>query len=216
MTPLFHGVGVALVTVFTPGGDADPGSTAKLAADLAARGMRAVLVAGTTGEAPTLEREERRELVAAVRAAVPEGVPVLAGTGAPSVRQAVTLTRDAVAAGADAVLAWPPPLAAGPGDYFAAVADAADGRPVLAYHLPRLYPPGVPLAALAGLPVAGIKDSSGDPDRLLDELAHYPGATYVGSSALLSAPSALLLPRIHYEVGEAAATILRRIRAAGG
>jgi len=34
--------------------------------------------------------------------------------------------------------------------------------------------------------VAGVKDSSGDPDRLLDELAHYPGATYVGSSAVLA------------------------------
>jgi 4-hydroxy-tetrahydrodipicolinate synthase len=40
--------------------------------------------------------------------------------------------------------------------------------------------------ALAGLPVAGVKDSSGDADRLLDELAHYPGATYVGSSAVLA------------------------------
>jgi len=40
--------------------------------------------------------------------------------------------------------------------------------------------------ALAGLPVAGVQDSSGDPDRLLDELAHYPGATYVGSSAVLA------------------------------
>jgi dihydrodipicolinate synthase/N-acetylneuraminate lyase len=38
---------------------------------------------------------------------------------------------------------------------------------------------------LASLPVAGQKDSSGDPDRLLDELAHYEGATYVGSSAVL-------------------------------
>ena len=38
---------------------------------------------------------------------------------------------------------------------------------------------------LAGLAIAGQKDSSGDPNRLLDELEHYPGDTYVGSSALL-------------------------------
>lgn len=46
--------------------------------------MRAVLVAGSTGEAPTLDAGERRGLVRAVRAAVPAGVPVIAGTGAPS------------------------------------------------------------------------------------------------------------------------------------
>jgi len=40
--------------------------------------------------------------------------------------------------------------------------------------------------ALAALPIAGLKDSSGSPDRLLDELAHYPGQTYVGSSGYLA------------------------------
>lgn len=184
MTQVFSGVGVALVTIFTGDGAADPGSTGKLAADLVARGMRAVLVAGTTGEAPTLEPAERRALIEAVREAVPASVPVLAGTGAPSARQAAALTADAVRSGADAVLAWPP----GPGlaDYFTAVAGAAAGKPVLAYHFPQVYPPGVPVDALPGLPVAGVKDSSGDPNRLLDELAHYGGATYVGSSALLA------------------------------
>jgi len=57
---------------------------------------------------------------------------------------------------------------------------------VLAYHIPPVSSPGVPVQALATLPVAGVKDSSGSADRLLDELAHYPGATYVGSSALLA------------------------------
>ena len=72
------------------------------------------------------------------------------------------------------------------GGYYAAVAAAAGGRAVLAYHVPWISSPGVPVAALPALPVAGIKDSSGSPDRLLDELAHYQGATYVGSSALLA------------------------------
>jgi dihydrodipicolinate synthase/N-acetylneuraminate lyase len=134
-----------------------------------------------------LEPAERLALIAAVRETVPAEVPVLAGTGAPSIRQAVALTGDAVGAGADAVLAWPPLRAAGgqPG-YFRAVADAAGGRPVLAYHFPQKLPPGVPMDVLQNSAVAGVKDSSGDPDRLLDELAHYDGATYVGSSALLA------------------------------
>ncbi|HEY5988926.1 MAG TPA: dihydrodipicolinate synthase family protein [Streptosporangiaceae bacterium] len=183
---VFRGVGVALVTIFGEDGTVDPASTGKLARDLVERGMRAVLVNGSTGEAPTLADSERCALIGAVREAVPAGTPVIAGVGAPSVRQATALTRDAVAAGADAVLAWPPAGSRNLPAYFSAVSDAAGGRPVLAYHFPRVSAPGVPVDALAGLPVAGVKDSSGDPDRLLDEVAHYPGATYVGSSALLA------------------------------
>lgn len=186
MSDLFRGTGVALLTLFHDDGSIDPGATGALARELVDRGMRAVLVAGTTGEAATLTGAERAALVDAVRQAIPAGIPVIAGTGAPSVRQAVGLTEEAVAAGADAVLAWTPPGGLDLPGYFKAVADAAQGRPVLAYHLPRLYPPGIPVEALDGLPVAGQKDSSGEPDRLLDELAHYSGPTYVGSSALLA------------------------------
>lgn len=183
---LFRGVGVALVTFFDDAGEIDPAATGKFASDLVARGIKGVLVAGTTGEAATLTGRERAALVEAVRGAVPADVPVLAGTGAPSARQAATLTAEAVAAGADAVLAFPPPGSANLAGYYAAVAAAAGSRPVLAYHFPRVSAPGIPVEALAGLPVAGVKDSSGDPDRLLGELAHFPGATYVGSSALLA------------------------------
>jgi 4-hydroxy-tetrahydrodipicolinate synthase len=203
VTRLFSGVGVALVTFFTEAGEVDAAATARLAADLANRGMQAILVAGTTGEAGKLTPAERIALIRAVRAAVPAAIPVLAGTGAQDTDRAVALTADAVAAGADAVLTFPPPgcgvtpgSAADPaeagvdqaalGAFFGAVAAAAGGRPVLAYHFPWLSAPGVPVDQLAGLPVAGVKDSSGDADRLLDELAHYRGATYVGSSALLA------------------------------
>jgi len=185
-TEPFRGVGVALVTIFGDDGEVDPGATGKLAGDLVMRGMQAVVVCGSTGEAATLTRPERVALIEAVRDAVPPGTPVIAGTGAPSARQAATLTGDAVRAGADAVLAFPPPGSRDLAGYYKAVAGAAGGRPVLAYHYPLVSAPGIPVDALAGLPVAGVKDSSGDPDRLLDELAHYPGATYVGSSAVLA------------------------------
>jgi 4-hydroxy-tetrahydrodipicolinate synthase len=186
MAELYRGVGVALVTLFGDDGAVDPGATGDLAADLVERGMGAVLVAGTTGEAAALASDERCTLIEAVRRALPAGVPVIAGTGAPSTRQAVALTSQAMAAGADAVLAWAPAASRDLGAYFEAVAAAAQPRPVLAYHFPRVYPPGVPVGMLGSLPVTGQKDSSGDPDRLLEELAHYPGATYVGSSALLT------------------------------
>jgi 4-hydroxy-tetrahydrodipicolinate synthase len=202
MPKVFTGVGVALVTIFKPDGAVDPAATAALAADLASRGMRAVLVAGTTGEAGTLTQDERTALIGAVRAAIPDDVPVIAGTGAAAADTAVELTAAAVGAGANAVLAYPPPAPASAGpppdhtgataysadlaSYYQAIGAAAAGRAVLAYHVPWISAPGVPVADLPALPIAGIKDSSGSADRLLDELAHYSGATYVGSSALLA------------------------------
>jgi 4-hydroxy-tetrahydrodipicolinate synthase len=183
---LFTGVGVALVTLMDDAGDVDAAATGTLAAELADRGMHAVLACGTTGEAGTLTDAERVAVIRAVRDALPSEVQVLAGTGATSAARAAELTTAAAAAGADAVLAWPPPGSDDLPGYFAAVAEAAPGLPVLAYHIPWISSPGVPVSALADLPVAGLKDSSGDPDRLLAEVAHYPGRTYVGSSALLA------------------------------
>jgi 4-hydroxy-tetrahydrodipicolinate synthase len=183
---VFTGVGVALVTLLDADGQVDAPSTAALARDLVGRGMRAVLVCGTTGEAATLTDEERANLIRTVRAAVPGQVPVLAGTGARATERAAELTAAAALAGADAILAWPPPECPDLPGYYAALAAAAGNLPVLAYHIPWVSAPGVPVEALPELPVAGLKDSSGDPDRLLAEVVGYPGATYVGSSALLA------------------------------
>ena len=183
--PPFTGVGVALVTLFDDRGDLDAAATADLAGQLAGLGVRAVVVAGSTGEAAALSPEERVELLGAVRDAAP-GVPVVAGTGAPSARQAAALTLAAVDNGADAVLALSPPGAADPRPYYDAVAKAAGATPVLAYHWPALSPPGIPVEMLAELPVAGCKDSSSDPNRLLETVAGYGGSLYVGSSAILA------------------------------
>jgi 4-hydroxy-tetrahydrodipicolinate synthase len=183
---LYTGVGVALLTLLDPDGDVDLQATADLAADLAARGMQAVLACGTTGEPATLTVDERRDVIAAVRGAVPAHIPVIAGTGAPTADVAAGLTTDAIESGADAILAWPPAGSADLAGYFAAVAAAAAGRPVLAYHFPKISAPGVPVDVLATLPVIGVKDSSGDPTRLLEEITRYPGDTYTGSSALLT------------------------------
>jgi len=182
----FEGVGVALVTLFTDDGAVDVKATAAHAARLAGLGVRAVVVAGTTGEAATLDRSERRALVAGVRGAVSRKIPVIAGTGAPSARQAVRLTVDAVEAGADAVLTLSPPGSADLDEYYGAVRAAAGDAPVLGYHFPAVSPPGIGVGRLGDLPIDGLKDSSGDPDRLLEELESWDGPLYVGSSALLS------------------------------
>jgi 4-hydroxy-tetrahydrodipicolinate synthase len=185
-TPLFTGVGVALVTLFDEAGEVDAKATAGHAATLVELGMRAVVVAGSTGEAASLTDAERNALLAEVRQAVPAGIPVLAGTGAPSARQAAALTRTAVDLGADGVLVLSPPSAADLRRYYEAVADAAGDAPTLAYHFPQTSPPGIPVELLPELPVQGLKDSSADPNRLLAELHGYNGWLYVGSSALLA------------------------------
>jgi 4-hydroxy-tetrahydrodipicolinate synthase len=85
VTAPFEGVGVALVTLFDDRGELDAPASADLAVRLVEAGVRAVVVAGSTGEAAALSADERSALLDAVRAAVPpsSGVPVIAGTGAP-------------------------------------------------------------------------------------------------------------------------------------
>src|SRR5262249_60586429 len=91
--------------------------------------MRAVVVAGTTGEAAALDADERVALLEAVRRRVPPPVPVIAGTGAASARQAAALTRDAVERGADALLTLSPPRGTDPPADYHAVAQAAPRTP---------------------------------------------------------------------------------------
>ena len=79
-----------------------------------------------------------------------------------------------------------PPGSHDPRPYYDTVARAASDLPLLAYHFPAASAPGITVEHLADLPVRGLKDSSGDPDRLLAELAGYGGHLYVGSSALLA------------------------------
>ena len=192
--PLFRGVGVALATLFADDGEVDAKATADFAATLADLGVRAVVVAGSTGEGAALTTTERVALLTETRRAVPAGVPVIAGTGGPSARQAAALTRDAGEAGADAVLALCPPRSNDPRPYYQAVAEAAGDLPVLAYHFPQTAPPGIPVEALPDLPVQGMKDSSGDPERLLAELEVFDRPLYVGASPMLLMAGSLGLP----------------------
>ena len=184
--PLFTGVGVALVTLFDDDLAVDPAATGDLAGRLVEAGVQAVVVAGSTGEAAALTADERVHLLDAVRASVGGAVAVIAGTGAPSVRQAAALTADAVGNGADAVLALSPPGSNDLPGYYDSVAAAAAGTPVFAYHYPNASAPGITVDELADLPVQALKDSSGEPERLLRELTEWDRPVYTGSSAVLS------------------------------
>ena len=189
--PVFRGVAVALVTLFDERLDLDVAATAEHARQLVELGVAAVVVAGTTGEAAALTADERSSLTTSVRAAVPAHVPVIAGTGAPDARAAADLTRRAHGDGADAALVLSPPLTNDPRRYYDAVATAAEDLPLLAYHYPAVSSPGIPLEHLDELRVVGMKDSTGDPERLLAELGAWDRPVYPGSSALVSTAAAL-------------------------
>ena len=185
-SPVFTGVAVALVTFFDEHGHVDTAATARHAAHLADRGMRAIVVAGTTGEASHLSMKERLRLLDAVRAEVRDDVPVILGTGNLSPGVSVpNLTRRAAEHGASAALTLSPHN----GDvreFYGEVVAAAGAMPVLAYHYPQWCAPGITMEELKSLKVAGIKDSSGDCERLLETVAQYRKAIYIGSSAIVA------------------------------
>jgi 4-hydroxy-tetrahydrodipicolinate synthase len=183
---LFEGVAVALLSLFDDDERVLVPETAELAAGLAAEGVRAVVVAGSTGEPWFLTAEERVALIEATRTAVPDHVPVIAGSGHPHTEEAVRLTRAARDSGADAVMAISPPGRDDPTAYYDAIAEAAGQLPVIAYHFPLVSSPGVPVELLGRLPIAGVKDSSGDVERLGGALDVYGGPIYVGSPLLLT------------------------------
>ena len=148
-----------------------------------------MLVCGSTGEAAALTDEERVALVRAVRRACPD-VPVVAGASGEWWRPAAERATAAVKEGADAVLVAPPRGGTDLTDYFGRVVDAAGSAQVLAYHFPPTAGGPVPVEALTSLPIHGIKDSSGDPERLLSELEldGWSGSTYVGAAPIARTP----------------------------
>lgn len=187
---VFTGVGVALVTLFDDEGEIDAPATADHAARLVEMGVDAVVVAGTTGEASTLEADERADLLLAVRNAVDGRVPVLAGTGAPSARQAVVLSHRAADDGANALLVLSPPGASDPRPYYERVSSAVD-VPVLGYHFPAVSAPGISVDVLRDLPIAGLKDSSGDAQRLTIEADEMARGLYTGHVSLVHTAGAI-------------------------
>ena len=137
-----------------------------------AGGASALVVCGTTGEAPTLSTQEQHTLIRAARNVTCGRVPLIAGAGSNATTHAIDLARTAQAAGADGLLSVVPyynkPTQAGIEAHFRAVADAV-GLPIVLYDVPsrtvvRLADASV--ARLATHPrIAGLKDATGDVTR---------------------------------------------------
>lgn len=150
----FSGVLTAMATPFDGDGEVDFDAAAKLAAFLLESGSDGLVVAGSTGEAATLNDTEQIDLLKAVRAEVGEGTLLICGTGTNDTRHSVALTRAADVAGADAMLVVTPyynkPNPAGMRAHVEAVA-ASTRKPIILYNIPARTVINVPPAQLADL-----------------------------------------------------------------
>lgn len=138
------------------------------------QGSHGLVPAGTTGESPTLSHEEHKKVVKRCVDIAGGRVPVIAGSGSNSTAEAIELTEDARASGADAALIVTPyynkPTQAGLIAHYRAITDAVD-IPVLIYNIPGRCVIDMSvetMAELAKIPnIAGVKDATGDLDRPL-------------------------------------------------
>ena len=139
MRPDLGTILTAMVTPFDDDLAVDHAGAERLAAWLLDNGSDGLVVAGTTGESPTLTDDEKLELFRVVIAAVGDRAPVVAGTGTYDTRHSIELTRAAERCGADAALVVTPyynkPPERGLIEHFRAVAAATD-LPVIIYNIP--------------------------------------------------------------------------------
>ena len=161
----------AMVTPFEARGALHVDAAVALARWLAERGNDGLVLAGTTGEAPTLTDDEKLALWRAVAAAVT--IPVIAGTGSNDTRHTVELTRAASACGVAGVLVVTPyynrPSQAGLDAHFRAAAAATD-LPVMIYDIPirtgRKVSTDTLLRLISDVPnIVAVKDAAGDPSE---------------------------------------------------
>lgn len=170
---MFKGSLVALVTPFDLQGRIDYDALSALIEFHVAEGTDGLVVAGTTGEAATLSRDEHIELVSRAVELVAGRLPVVAGTGSNSTAQTTDLSRAVGGAGIDAYLLVVPyynkPVQEGMYQHFTTVADAVD-KPVILYNVPGRTAADMQAQTVARLAehpnIIGIKEATGDIDRL--------------------------------------------------
>ncbi len=129
-----------MVTPFGDDGSLDVAAARRLARHLVDNGSHGLVLAGTTGESPTLSDDEKLTLLREVREELNDEATLVCGTGSNDTSHSIALTRAASGAGADAVLVVTPyynkPNRAGLRAHFAAVAEAAGETPMLLYNIP--------------------------------------------------------------------------------
>jgi 4-hydroxy-tetrahydrodipicolinate synthase len=169
---MFKGSIPALVTPMRDDGTIDFAAWDALLDFHLREGTDGVVVGGTTGESPVLERGELEELVRRAKARVAGRIPVIAGSGTNGTAKSVVLSKVAAAAGADALLVVTPyynkPTQDGLFRHFTAIADAVD-VPVILYNVPGRTACDMLAGTVARLShhprIAGVKEATGDVAR---------------------------------------------------
>ena len=185
---MFKGSIPALVTPMRQDGAIDLNAWDRLLDFHLESGSDAVVVGGTTGESPALERAELEELIRGARRRIAGRIPLIAGSGTAGTAKSVALSRAAEAAGADGLLVVTPyynrPTQEGLYRHFTAIADAV-GVPLILYNVPGrtacdLLPETV--GRLSQHPrIVGIKEATGSVERGVQVLeASRPGFLLIG------------------------------------
>lgn len=178
-----RGVLTALATPFDEEGGVDEAAARKLASYLIEHGSHGVVVAGSSGEAATLDDKEHIALLAAIVDEIGADATVICGTGTNDTRHSVELTKAAADAGADAALVVTPyynkPTFPGIRAHYEAIAAAVPGLPLIAYNIPSRVVINVSPAELAELAridgVVAVKQANNDDLEPIDGLALLAG-----------------------------------------
>lgn len=189
----FGQVLTAMVTPFDHHGEVDFNGTRTLVNYLIANGSDGLVVAGTTGESPTLTSEEKVELFKFVVDVVDGRVPVIAGTGSNNTRASISLTRQAEEAGVDAIMLVTPyynkPSQEGLFQHFKAIAQSTS-LPVMLYNIPGRSAVNMSVETIVNLSkinnIVSVKEASGDLDAMAQIISHTPSdfTLYSGDDGL--------------------------------
>lgn len=189
----FGKVSTAMVTPFDKNGNIDFDKTSTLVEYLIQHGSDSLVVAGTTGESPTLSSEEKIALIKHVASEVNGRIPVIAGTGSNNTQASIELTIKAEQAGADAIMLVVPyynkPSQEGIYQHFKSIAEKTS-LPVMIYNVPgrtvaSMSPETV--IRLSEIPnIIAVKEASGNLDAIAEIIEKTPEgfAVYCGDDSL--------------------------------
>lgn len=185
----------AMITPFDAKGEVDYGKLKAIVEEQVAAGVEGICAVGTTGESPTLSHEEHHKVIEKTIEFANGKVTIVAGTGANSTSEAISLTKAVIdAGGADASLQVTPyynkPNAEGLYRHFMTVADL--GLPVILYNVPGRAGREIPLdvvARLASHPnIVAIKEAAGSVDRVSAIKNMLPDFTVLSGDDSLAVP----------------------------
>ncbi|GEK57831.1 4-hydroxy-tetrahydrodipicolinate synthase [Marinococcus halophilus] len=177
----FGRLSTAMVTPFDEHGDIDYTALTKLINHLISTGTESIVVAGTTGESPTLSHEEKISLFRHTVQTVNGRVPVIAGTGSNDTRASLALSLEAEKTGIDAVMLVTPyynkPSQEGMYQHFRTIAEGIN-TPVMLYNIPGRSAAGMTPETIVRLShvknICSIKEASGDLEAAAYILQHAP------------------------------------------